>query len=272
MNAMYMPTRLGTAALLVLAVSCARDTSVDVEKVPVGSEVAVTRQDGGVVQGTLTERDPVAVKVDIGRSVRSVPREQIADVQLVKAEVPVVLPPVAKFHEYTLAAGTEMSVRLDTDVSSATSAVEDPITGTLTESVVVDDVTLLPAGSTLKGEVSSAEPAGKVKGRATLGLRFRTITVDGHEAPYAILLAINRVAPATKGEDAKKIGIPAAGGAILGGILGGKKGAVIGGTIGGGAGTAVVLSTAGKEVHMPAGTVLTLSLNQPVEIRVPLKK
>ena len=39
-------------------------------------------------------------------------------------------------------------------------------------------------------------------------------------------------------------------------ILGGKKGAVIGGAIGGGAGTAVVLSTEGQDVVIPAGTVL----------------
>jgi hypothetical protein len=243
-----------------------------VEEVPVGAEVAVTRQDGGVVQGTLTERDAVTVKVDSGRAVRSVPREQIADVQVVKAEVPVALPKLARFHEYTLPAGTTLSVRLDTTVDSATSGVEDPIAGTLTDSVVIDGVTLLPEGSRLKGYVTSADPAGKVKGRASLGIRFETITVPGHTDPYEVRLTLNRLAPATKGEDAKKIGIPAAGGAIIGGILGGKKGAVIGGAIGGGAGTAVVLSTAGKEVHLPSGSVLSLSLDQPVDIRVPLTK
>jgi hypothetical protein len=264
--------RLGVLALSALAVACGRETKVDVEQVPVGSEVAVTRQDGGVVQGTLTERDPVAVKVDSGRAVRSVPREQIADVQVVTPEVPVVLPPVARFHERTLPAGTALSVRLDTSVHSATSNVEDPIEGTLMDAIVVDGVTLLPAGSRLKGEVTSVESAGKVKGRASLGIRFRTIAVTGHEAPYAIVLTLNRVAPATKGEDAAKIGIPAAGGAIIGGILGGKKGAIIGGAIGGGAGTAVVLSTAGKEVELPAGTILTLTLDQSVDIRVPLER
>ena len=131
MDTMTFQLRLGVLALSGLAVACGRETKVDVEQVPVGSEVAVTRQDGGVVQGTLTERDPVTVKVDSGRAVRSVPREQIADVQVVKPEVAVVLPPVARFHEYTLPANTALSVRLDTSVSSATSKVEDPIEGTL---------------------------------------------------------------------------------------------------------------------------------------------
>lgn len=272
---MTLQFRLGVFALSALAVACERKSGVDVEQVPVGAEVAVTRQDGGVVQGTLTERDPQTVTVNSGRSartVRSIPRQEIADVQVVEAEVPVVLPPIAKYHERTLPAGTALSVRLDTAVSSDTSAVEDPVEGTLMEAIVVDGITLLPVGSRLKGDVTSVEASGKVKGRATLGLRFRSLTVTGHEAPYAIVLTLNKIAPATKGEDAKKIGIPAAGGAIIGGILGGKKGAVIGGAIGGGAGTAVVLSTAGKEVHLPAGTVLTLTLDGPVEIRVPLEK
>ena len=61
------------------------------------------------------------------------------------------------------------------------------------------------------------------------------------------------VAPATKASDAKTIGIPAAGGAVLGAVLGGKKGAAIGAAVGGGAGTAVVLTTAGKEVGLASG-------------------
>ena len=38
------------------------------------------------------------------------------------------------------------------------------------------------------------------------------------------------------------------------------------------AGSAGVLATAGKEVHLPSGTVLTLTRDSPVEIRVPLEK
>ena len=42
-------------ALTLAAAGCAR--KVDLEKVPVGTEVAITRQDGGVVSGTLAARD-----------------------------------------------------------------------------------------------------------------------------------------------------------------------------------------------------------------------
>ena len=80
--------------------------------------------------------------------------------------------------------------------------------------------------------------------------------------------AVGRTAPATKKADAVKIGAPAAGGAIIGGIVGGGKGAAIGAAAGGGAGTAVVMSTRGKEIRLPVGSALRVRLTEPLTIRV----
>jgi hypothetical protein len=79
---------------------------------------------------------------------------------------------------------------------------------------------------------------------------------------------IGRTAVATKRSDALKIGVPAAGGAAAGGILGGKKGAAIGTAVGGGAGTAVVLSTRGKEVRLTRGATVLVRLAHPLTVRV----
>jgi hypothetical protein len=65
-----------------------------------------------------------------------------------------------------------------------------------------------------------------------------------------------------------KIGLPAAGGAIVGGIVGGKKGAGIGALAGGGGGTAVVLSTRGKEVRVGRGALLSVRLTAPLTVTV----
>ena len=83
-----------------------------------------------------------------------------------------------------------------------------------------------------------------------------------HTDPVKIRCAAAREA------DALKIGIPAAGGAAIGALAGGKKGAAIGSAAGGGAGTAVVLSTRGKEARFPRGSVVTARLTQPVSIKV----
>ena len=76
------------------------------------------------------------------------------------------------------------------------------------------------------------------------------------------------MAPATKKNDAIKIAAPAAGGAIIGALVGGKKGALIGTGVGGGAGTAVVLTTRGKEVGIARGAALVVRLASPVALKV----
>ena len=66
-----------------------------------------------------------------------------------------------------------------------------------------------------------------------------------------------------KGE-AGRIGAGAGVGAIIGGVLGGVKGAITGILIGG---TGAVVATEGKDVELPAGTVLRLRIDSPIELR-----
>ena len=89
---------------------------------------------------------------------------------------------------------------------------------------------------------------------------------------YALSADVQRTAASTTRDDAKKIGIPAAGGAIIGAIAGGKKGAGIGAAVGGGAGTAVVLATSGPEIRWPVGTTLSIELDKAIDVRVPIER
>jgi hypothetical protein len=258
-----------TLALMLASPGCSN--RVDLEKVPVGTEVQVTRQDGGVVQGTLAARDDTTVKVRVGPATRSVPRDQIAAVRLV-ADAPAALPAVARFREFTLPAGTALHVRLDSALGSDSSSAGDPIEATLADAVRVDDVEVLPPGSVVRGEVAAVEPGGKVNGRASLALQFTSIAAAGGDERYPIAARVSWLAPTTKGKDAAKIAIPAGAGAIIGGIIGGGKGAAIGAAIGGGSGAAVVLTTRGPQVRLPAGTLLSLPLGRAIDIRVPIRR
>ena len=175
----------------------------------------------------------------------------------------------AAWREVTIPTGTNLAVVLDTTVASATSEVEAPVSAHLSRSITVQGQTALAEGSRVSGVVTDATRAAKVKGLAHVGIRFNTVTPRGDDQRYTIhTAAVGRTAAATKKDDALKIGVPAAGGAVIGGLLGGKKGAVIGGSAGGGAGTAVVLSTRGKEVTLPSGSALTLRLTQPLTVRI----
>jgi hypothetical protein len=171
--------------------------------------------------------------------------------------------------EITIPAGTRLTVALDTPVGSDTSRAEETVTAHLTRPIRAQGHTVLAAGSRVTGVVTDATRSAKVKGRAHVAMRFDSLVPHGGDQRYAIRTAlVGRTAEGTKRKDALEIGAPAAGGALIGALLGGKKGALVGTAVGGGAGTAVVLSTRGKEVHVPKGTALILRLNAPVTVRV----
>ena len=172
-------------------------------------------------------------------------------------------------HEVTIPAGTRLPIVLDTAVGSDTSRAEEPVHAHLAQPIVVHGQTVLPTGSRVSGVVTDATRSGKVKGRAHFSVRFNTVTPRGDDERYTFRASgVTRMAPATKKRDAMEIGIPAAGGAVVGGLIGGKKGAVIGGAAAGGAGTAVVLNQRGKEVRLGKGAPVVLRLTEPLTVRV----
>jgi hypothetical protein len=267
-----MMKTIAACALALMFVGAGCTKKVDLEKVPVGTEVQVTRQDGGVVQGTLTARDDTTVKVKVGPVNRSIPRDQIAEVQLVNETAPVALPAMATFREFTIPQGTKLAVRLDSAVGSDASGVGDPVEGTLTDAVMIEGSEVIPQGSIVRGTVAAADPGGKVSGRASVALRFTSVAVAGRDEQYPITAHVSWLAPTTKGKDAAKIAVPAGAGAIIGGIVGGKKGAAIGAAVGGGGGTAVVMSTRGPQIRLEPGHVLSLPLDHAIDVRVPITK
>lgn len=186
------------------------------------------------------------------------------------AAAPAPEPAKPKFKEVTIPSGTTISLKLQTDVASDTSKVEDKVRATLNKPLVVDGVTAVPAGAEVVGSVIEANQSGRVKGRASVAMRFERLKAG--KDTYEIQTArIAREAEATKGEDAKKIGIGAGAGAAVGAIAGGKKGAGIGSLIGGGAGTGVVMVTRGEEMRLGAGTVVTTTLAAALKVTVPLQ-
>jgi hypothetical protein len=172
--------------------------------------------------------------------------------------------------EMTVPAGTAIELALDTPVSSDKSKQEDTVRAHVTKPVVVDGMTVIPAGAPAVGTVVDAKPSGRLKGRATVTLNFNRITVA--ETPYRIhTTPVMREAAESKGADsAKKIGIGAGAGAIIGAIAGGKKGAAIGAGVGAGAGTGVAVETKGKEVSLGAGSAVRTTIQDPVKINAPM--
>jgi len=172
------------------------------------------------------------------------------------------------FREITIPAGIALSLQMTSTVSSASSHIEQPVSATLRRPIVVNGRTIVPAGTAVTGYVNQVQRSGRVKGRGLIGVRFNRMRVG--DTRYTIETAnIARRAPATKKADATKIGVGAGVGALVGALTGGRKGAAIGTGVGAAGGTAVVLSTRGREVSLGRGAVVTTRLSSPVTVHLP---
>lgn len=171
------------------------------------------------------------------------------------------------YRDVTLPAGTTLPLSLTSSVGSDTSAVEDAVTAELTRAITVNGRDVLPAGARFAGHVTEVDDSGRVKGRAMIAFRFTSLRT-GNEQYDVQSSPLSHLAPATKGEDATKIGVGAGAGAIVGGILGGGDGAAKGAAIGGGAGTGVVLATKGREMRLGPGADVSTQLTAPLTVRV----
>ena len=172
--------------------------------------------------------------------------------------------PVRSQNPNEIPVGTEFDVRLQNSLGSKTAQAEDRFEAT----TMVDlrderGRVLVPAGSLMRGVVSSVNKATRMDRKGSLTVAFDRVTITGR--PYPIRATVSQAleSEGIMGEK-EKIGIGAGAGAILGAILGGAKGALAGILIGGGG---TIAATEGKDVELPSGTVLRVRLDAPLNLR-----
>lgn len=177
-------------------------------------------------------------------------------------------PPVREFVEVVIPASSVIGLQLDSSLSSERAQIEDRVDARVTRDVTAGGRVAIPAGSRVVGSVTLVERGGKIKERARLGVRFHTVVfADGTELPIKTD-PVFREGDSPSGESARKIGGAAAGGAIIGAILGGGKGAVLGGAAGAAGGTAATMAGDRNPASLSAGTVITVRLTDPVSVDV----
>jgi hypothetical protein len=141
--------------------------------------------------------------------------------------------------------------------------VEDRFEATTMVDLYTGDRIVVPAGSVMRGVVSSVNKAGRVERKGSLTVAFDRVTVRGRDYPIRATVTQALESEGVRGE-AGKIGAGAGVGAIIGGILGGVKGALAGILIGGGG---TIAATEGKDVDLPVGTVLRVRLDSGLDLR-----
>jgi hypothetical protein len=159
--------------------------------------------------------------------------------------------------------GQEIDVRLQSSLSSETSQTEQRFEATTVVDLMQNGRVLIPGGSTVQGVVSSVKRPGRIDREGSLTLSFDRIRVRGRE--YAIRAMATQVFESGGiREEVGEIGAGAGVGGVIGGIIGGVKGAVLGAVIGAGG---VIAATEGKDVHLPAGSIIRIRLDTPVDLR-----
>ena len=190
---------------------------------------------------------------------------------VVKRVVPVV--PV-----YTVETGTVMRARMNSTISSKTAVVGSTFTSTVTEPVYSSTgVVVIPTGSTLTGRVTSVRKAAKGGEPGQIDVSFvsvrlpngRTRSINGSltELESGKTRSDNEgTASAGKMKNRKVIfiGGGAAGGAVLGAIVGGGKATAIGAILGAGAGFLGERFMKGSEAEVKSGTEFSVYLNQAI--------
>jgi hypothetical protein len=163
-------------------------------------------------------------------------------------------------------AGTTITVSLGSAIGSKLSQPGQTFNGSVSKDVVVGNEVVIPRGATVTGTVTDAKPLGRFKGGAELQVRLESVTLNGADVP--VQTAVRTFTAKGKG---KRTAVMTGGGAAVGGIIGalagGGKGAAIGALAGGGAGAGGAAFTGNKDIVLPAETVVSFELSQPLELR-----
>src|SRR4029077_9648096 len=184
-----------------------------------------------------------------------------------------------------IARGTQVHLKLLSDIGTASSRNGDSFIAVTTEPIMLGTELVLPAGTRIRGIVSSISRARRFaifRGEAYMNMSFRSIEVDSRLIPVQMsILDISR--PAEEGEGRRRKDVEIGEGQMLQ-EKHDIKGDIVAGTIGTGgstrigniaslaaacfgiglAGSAIyVMQRKGREVSLPADTGMVVRMDSP---------
>jgi hypothetical protein len=170
----------------------------------------------------------------------------------------------------TLATGTAIAARFDAGISSRTHKAGHKLTGTVAADVKdKSGRVVIPAGSKIHITISAIhESERKSDKTGKLVLTPNKVVIAGKSYPLTgSAVALDRTLKdrKTNAGDLAKVGAGAGAGALLGTAVSGgsTKGAVIGGAVGAAVGTQRAIETQDRDVVVPEGSRLKVTLKAP---------
>jgi hypothetical protein len=171
----------------------------------------------------------------------------------------------AAFGQDSIPAGTNIEIRTNDAIRANANSAD----GRVYSGVVANDVAdrdgriVIPRGS-------NAELIARRVGKDELAIDLDSVSIGEHR--YSVSASEQDTHRRSGVGANKRTGIFVGGGAVLGTLLGavagGGKGAAIGALAGGAAGAGTQLATRGRSLNVPAESVMTFRLEQPLEINV----
>jgi hypothetical protein len=165
-----------------------------------------------------------------------------------------------------LPAGTEIAVRTDQRIDS-----RDVVEGQTFPAEIAEDVRDTDGSVAIPRGSDASLITRRLEGNGDITLDVQSIMVEGRR--YRVSTEDQELQNRRDGVGANKrtgeyVGGGAALGAIIGAIAGGGKGAAIGAVAGAGAGAGTQIITRGKEVHVPAESVIRFRLDRPLRLHL----
>lgn len=223
-----------------------------------------TRYNGSFISG-----DRNAIRFDTGNGAQR--RFYVRDIQSLQFGAPAALNSSGSTSSTNrlLPAGTQLGVRVNETIDSNTATEGRTYSATVDRDVLdTSGTVVIPRGSDAQLVIREVSGGGTF-GSSELVLDLQSITLGG-QSYFVETADIQRSSDRGVGANrrtATMVGGGAALGTLLGAIAGGGRGAAIGAIAGAAAGTTAQVLTKGDKVHVPAETVLTFRLDQPVTLQ-----
>lgn len=174
---------------------------------------------------------------------------------------------------FTVPAGTHLDLTINDELSSRKNKPGDTFTAkAFTDVRDASGMIVFPEGATVNGNIVAVKPAPNRRTPGTLTIALSTVEVNGKTFPIrATVDSVSREhrKQPISGNDAAKVGVGAAAGAVVGQVLSkNTKGTVIGAVVGGIAGAGVAAETKDLDIVIPDGSHILVTVTEPMKVAI----
>lgn len=169
---------------------------------------------------------------------------------------------------YRLPAGTRIRAKLEAEINSHVSSVDDTFLAFVSTPVSIRDAIVLPVGTVIEGRVRGVRRAGAAGQAGQMDLVFETLKLSNESRHIDGVMVTKFGTDSSKTVSLWSILGGAAVGAAVGGSTHSAGGALIGAAAGAGIGSGVWLLRRGKDVRLKRNEVFEIELRSPVVLPV----